>query len=122
MTTYREPVIDRKNRLVIEVWELRAEVERLKAELLTKDKQYLREMAKAVTRAAEVGRLKAVIARREDEIDGMLAGEPKPNFDAPRCVINNLGECLARVPEACACRQMPRAVFEAARAALETKP
>lgn len=33
-----------------------------------------------------------------------------------RCVLNSLGECLAKVPEACQCKKMPRLVFEEARA------
>lgn len=28
-----------------------------------------------------------------------------------RCVLNSLGECLAKVPMACLCRQMPETVF-----------
>lgn len=31
------------------------------------------------------------------------------------CVLNSLGECLAKVPEACQCRQMPELVFADAR-------
>jgi hypothetical protein len=28
------------------------------------------------------------------------------------CVLNNLGECLAKTPEACQCRQMAKDVYE----------
>jgi hypothetical protein len=31
-----------------------------------------------------------------------------------RCVLNDMGSCLAKIPEACLCLQMPRDVFEAA--------
>lgn len=39
--------------------------------------------------------------------------------DMGRCVLNSLGECLAKIPEACRCQQMPKTVYEEARAALE---
>jgi hypothetical protein len=29
-----------------------------------------------------------------------------------RCLLNDGGECLAKVPEACICMQMPREVVE----------
>lgn len=32
-----------------------------------------------------------------------------------RCVLNSLGECLAKVPEACQCKQMPETVYLDAR-------
>ena len=32
-----------------------------------------------------------------------------------RCVLNDMGECLARIPEACLCLQMPADVLEKAR-------
>lgn len=32
-----------------------------------------------------------------------------------RCVLNDFGECLAKVPEACLCKQMPKREFEEAR-------
>jgi hypothetical protein len=31
-----------------------------------------------------------------------------------RCVLNGMGKCLANIPEACLCLQMPPDVFEAA--------
>lgn len=30
--------------------------------------------------------------------------------DMPRCVLNQTGRCLARIPEACACAKMPKSV------------
>ena len=55
--------------------------------------------------------------RRRREV-GMSDGWEK---DMVRCVLNNLGECLAKTPEACLCQQMPKAVYEEARRALEGK-
>lgn len=33
------------------------------------------------------------------------------NKNHPRCVLANLGQCIARVPEACQCIKMPVLVY-----------
>lgn len=32
-----------------------------------------------------------------------------------QCVLNNLGECLAKIPEACQCKRMPELMYLEAR-------
>lgn len=42
--------------------------------------------------------------------------------DMGRCVLNDLGECLAKIPQACLCALMPRAVYEERRRKLFPVP
>lgn len=57
---------------------LRAEIERLRAELLAKDKAYVREMAKAVARLAEIERLTTWNAKLREALDLIWHIAPLP--------------------------------------------
>jgi hypothetical protein len=32
--------------------------------------------------------------------------------DMGRCIFNNMGECLAQIPEACVCQKIPKTIYE----------
>lgn len=48
-----------------------------------------------------------------------LGVAPDLTKDLGRCIFNNMGDCIAKIPEACECSKMPDMLYRGARAVLE---